>query len=250
MKSLQSIILLLMYPTVALSLSKRTRESFEPKGEYGSEGYTTYAKPVRVSGPYNCTKDQSRQNGNRSGYCNLDRYKMGITVNSTVNVSVSDITTILEAVRDAADPEEVEHVNLNKTVVMPFSIPYETTPNGTWGWYTFEAKQHCWEGQLGDCSDNDEDKDDTMVKVCGWVFLNGGNNESARTYDGRISFVESAKVEGQEDRPFPEYEDAVEKAKESAESSEEDSGATQHVAISSVFTYVLWSGLASLFLYM
>ncbi|KAF5020857.1 hypothetical protein F66182_7112 [Fusarium sp. NRRL 66182] len=260
MKPSVSTTLLSLFTASALSLSKRTCRTFEPQGKDGDKGYITHGKQIRVSSASECTRDPPDESA--SGGCEYDRYKMGITVNATVNVSVSDLSSVVEAVREAADPETVARVNLNETFTMPYTVPQSSIPYNSAGYYTFQPKQRCWSGLLSDCADDDEDLDGTVAQVCGYVLLTKGKMESSTEYDGKSAFVEADKTEDNEDRPWPEYESNATKVREdlddreqdeednSEEDSEEDSGATKLTSMSTVFTCLVWPSVAALFLYM
>ncbi|KAF5689598.1 hypothetical protein FCIRC_1293 [Fusarium circinatum] len=173
---------------------------------------------------------------------------MGIVVNSTINATISDKAALLETVRDAADPATARSVNLNRTLVIPFSNPHTTVENGTTGYWTFLPELHCFNGILKDCKGDDEDWDGEVVVACGSKILNRGANASMAVYDGKVIFVEEPtstySKSDEEDRPWPEYETAVEWVEEHKEDS--DSGALKYASAYSARMALIWSSLTIL----
>ncbi|KAF5650031.1 hypothetical protein F52700_470 [Fusarium sp. NRRL 52700] len=167
---------------------------------------------------------------------------MGIIVNSTINATISDKAALLEIVRDAADPAIAYRVNLNRTLVIPFTNSHDTAENGTTGYWTFLPYLHCWNGVLKDCQGDDEDWDGEVVVACGYKILSRGANASTAVYDGEISFVNEYGKEysesDEEDRPWPEYETAVEWVEEHKEDS--DSGALKPESAYSARMALTW----------
>ncbi|KAI8717654.1 hypothetical protein NCS52_00841900 [Fusarium sp. LHS14.1] len=133
MKSTIGIALLSLFPAGALCLSKRSCTSFEPQGKYGNKGYTMPSlKTFRTSEYINCTTELAREKGDKE-ICETDRYTMGLTLNSTVNVSVSDIQPVLDAVKQAASSDTRAKINLNETVLTPYRVTKEGIPAGEAG---------------------------------------------------------------------------------------------------------------------
>ncbi|KAF5687211.1 hypothetical protein FDENT_5535 [Fusarium denticulatum] len=176
---------------------------------------------------------------------------MGIVVNSTVNATISDKAALLEIVRDAADPATARSVNLNRTLVIPFSNPHTTVENGITGYWTFLPELHCWNGVLKDCKGDDEDWDGEVVVACGYKMLIRGATASMAEYDGEVGFVQEHGAEysksDEEKRPWPEYETAVEWVEEHKEDS--GSGALKQASAYSARMALIWFSLTiSLFL--
>ncbi|KAF5539418.1 hypothetical protein FMEXI_8907 [Fusarium mexicanum] len=173
---------------------------------------------------------------------------MGIIVNSTINATISDKAALLEIVRDAADPATVRSLNLNRTLVIPLSNPYTAVENGTTGYWTFLPELHCFNGVLKNCKGDDEDWDGEVVVACGYKMFNRGANASMAEYDGEVSFVQEFGAEysksDEEDRPWPEYETAVEWVEEHKEDS--DSGALKCASAYSARMALTWFSLAIL----
>ncbi|KAG9506538.1 hypothetical protein J7337_000070 [Fusarium musae] len=171
------------------------------------KGHSAAGKQVRVSAKINCTTEKAREDGPPMNQCDNDQYKMGIIVNSTVNATISDKANLLEIVRDAADPA--------------------TARSG------------------------DEDWDGEVVVACGYKILSRGANASTAEYDGQVSFVEEyvAKYSksDEEDRPWPEYETAVEWVEEHKEDS--DSGALKHASAYSARMALICFSLTVLLFY-
>ncbi|KAF5968256.1 hypothetical protein FCOIX_11504 [Fusarium coicis] len=215
------------------------------------KGHSAAGKQVRVSAKINCTTEKAREDGPPMNQCDNDRYKMGIIVNSTVNATISDKANLLEIVRDAADPATARSVNLNRTLVIPFTNPQRTVENGSTGYWAFLPELHCWNGVLKDCKGDDEDWDGEVVVACGYKILSRGANASTAEYDGQVSFVEEyvAKYSksDEEDRPWPEYETAVEWVEEHKEDS--DSGALNHASAYSARMALICFSLTVLLFY-
>ncbi|KAF4447226.1 hypothetical protein F53441_9213 [Fusarium austroafricanum] len=173
---------------------------------------------------------------------------MGIIVNSTVNATISDKAALPEMVRDAADPAIARSVNMNRTLVIPFSNPHHTVGNGSTGYWAFLPELHCWNGVLRHCKGDDQDWDGTVVVACGYKIFSTGVNASTAIYDGKVSFVrehgEEYNKSDEEKRPWPEYEKAVEWVEEHKEDS--DSGALKHTSAHSALMALIWSSLATL----
>lgn len=239
------ISLLLLFPTTSMSLVKRGCESFEIMDK---EGHSAPGQQVRVSAKINCTTEKAREDGPPMDQCNNDRFKMGIIVNSTVNATISDKAALLEIVRDAADPAIARVTNLNRTLVIPFSNPQLTVQNGSTGYWTFLPELHCWNGVLRDCKGDDEDWDGEVVVACGYKILSRGVNASTVVYDGEVTFVKEYGSEysksDEEERPWPEYETAVEWVEKHKEDS--DSSALERASAHSALMAFILSSLATL----
>ncbi|KAH7217022.1 uncharacterized protein BKA55DRAFT_697726 [Fusarium redolens] len=135
------IFLLLLFPTVSLSLSKRGCQNFKPEFPHDCKGVFAKGSPIRVSELVICTAERAEEDGH-DGKCNIQRSKIGIIANSTITrtnngtlkTSLEAKRSILEAVRDAASPKALEHVNLKRLVVMPFTAPSLMIPKGKRGY--------------------------------------------------------------------------------------------------------------------
>ncbi|KAF5584019.1 uncharacterized protein FSUBG_12933 [Fusarium subglutinans] len=173
---------------------------------------------------------------------------MGIIVNSTINATISDKAALLEIVRNAADPATAQRVNLNRTLVIPFTNPHDTAENGTTGYWTFVPELQCFNGVLKDCKGDDEDWDGEVAVACGYKILSRGANASTAVYDGEVSFVREFGAEysksDEEKRPWPEYETAVEWVEEHKEDS--DSGALKYASAYSARMALTWFSLTIL----
>ncbi|KAF9773545.1 hypothetical protein IL306_008617 [Fusarium sp. DS 682] len=260
------VIILLVFPTTSLSLSKRGCETWKPSPR---DGWSSTGPPIRVSETVNCTTERAKKDGDGEGNCKIQQYKMGIIANATINatqVTDTDVTyryhvntsmtnkeAIIQLVRKAVHPRYLEGVNLNRLAVLPFTTPADTTKNGTYGYWAFVPAIYCWSGYLEDCDGEiDEDLDDYPVVVCGFRIQSNGTKESDTTYHGKSTFLELDEEDAvaSEVRPWPEYKEAVEMAKERNEADvedSEDSGAMKHYG---TLTAILRSSLASLFVFL
>ncbi|KAL9561442.1 hypothetical protein ACKAV7_014289 [Fusarium commune] len=255
-------ILLLVFPATAVSLSKRDCKSFDLSGT-GRKGWSRMGQPIRVSEIVNCTAERAKENGDGKGNCNIQRYKMGIIANATINstdgatyqapapanlnTSMTNKKAIIKALKKDAGP--LENVTLDRLVVLPFTAPFNTTPNGTYGYWTFTPAMQCWRGYPEDCDgDLEEDLDGYPAWVCGFRLKSNRTDENGTTYEGNVSFVEMDEEDAlikSEIRPWPELSRAREMAREWDEA-DVDSGAMRYYGIS---TAAIWSSLACLFVF-
>lgn len=221
MKSILGIALLSLFPTWALCLSKRSCTSFEPQGKYGNKGYTVPSlKTFRTSEYINCTTELAREKP-ADDVCEVDRYTMGLTFNSTVNVSVSDIQPVLDAVKQAASSDSRAKMDLNETVLMPFRVSKPGIPAGEAGYMAFTPIMRCWEGLLGDCSGDDEKLNGTVVEACGYEYDDHHVVAGEQILVGKESVVQSNSKELKE-KPQPTWEEAQERAKKEKDSDSEE----------------------------
>ncbi|KAI8668086.1 hypothetical protein NCS55_00832800 [Fusarium keratoplasticum] len=256
MKSIVGTALLSLFPTWASCLSKRSCTSFEPQGKYGNKGYTVPSlKTFRTSEYINCTTDLAREKG-EDDVCEVDRYTMGLTLNSTVNVSVSDIQPVLDAVKDAASSDRRAKIDLNETVLVPFRVTKPGIPAGEAGYLAFTPIMRCWEGLLGDCSGDDEKLDGTVVEACGYEYDDHRAVDGEQLVVGKESVVQSNSEE-LKGKPQPTWEEAQEKAKKEKESDSEEkdkdddkdnlaSSLTGHVLGSGIWGCVVWAAVGTL----
>ncbi|RSL77080.1 hypothetical protein CEP51_009384 [Fusarium floridanum] len=244
MKSIIGIALLSLFPTWALCLSKRSCTSFEPQGEYGNKGYTMPSlKTFRTSEYINCTTELAREKG-EDDVCEVDRYTMGLTLNSTVNVSVSDIQPVLDAVKDAASSDRRAKIDLNETVLVPFKVSEEGIPAGKAGYLAFTPIMRCWEGLLGDCSGDDEKLDGTVIEACGYEYDDNNKATGERTVVGKENVVQSDSKE-LKGKPQPTWEEAKEKAEDEqdSDSDEKDKDEDNDNSASTMTGQALGSGI-------
>ncbi|KAL2682805.1 hypothetical protein Neosp_007260 [[Neocosmospora] mangrovei] len=256
MKSIIGIALLALFPTGALCLSKRSCTSFEPQGKYGNKGYTMPSlKTFRTSEYINCTTELARKEGDKE-VCEVDRYTMGLTLNSTVNTSVSDIQPILDAVKEAAAPDTRAKINLNETVLTPYRVTKLGIPEGEAGYLAFTPILRCWEGLLGDCSGDDEKLNGTAIEACGYEYEEHRAIGSDQLIVGKENVVQSNSDELKE-KPQPTWEEAKEKAEKEKESDSEEkdkdddkdnsaSSLTGNVLGSGIWGCVVWTVIGTL----
>ncbi|KAF5693649.1 hypothetical protein FDENT_1881 [Fusarium denticulatum] len=253
--------LLLMFPITAVSLSKRDCESFDLT-DPGPNGWSRTGQPVRVSETVNCTAERAKENGDGRGNCNIQHYKMGIIANATINstdgatyrapslanldTSMTNKNAIIKAVKGSVD---LSGVTLERLVVIPFTAPFNTTRNRTYGYWTFTPEIRCWRGYPKDCDgDLEEDLDGNSAVVCGFRLKSNSSDDNGTTYAGNVSFVEREEADGltkSEVRPWPEYQKAREIAVE-WNRVDVESGAMRYHGIS---TAVIWSSVACLFVF-
>ncbi|KAF5574334.1 hypothetical protein FPCIR_13647 [Fusarium pseudocircinatum] len=258
---LYKAILLLMFPITVVSLSKRDCESFDLT-DPGPNGWSRTGQPIRVSGAVNCTAERAKENGDGKGNCNIQRYKMGIIANATINstdgatyrapspanlnTTMANKKTIIKAVKGRID---LSGVTLERLVVIPFTAPFNTTPNGTYGYWTFTPEMRCWRGYPKDCDgDLEKDLDGNSAVVCGFRLKSNSSDENGTTYEGNVSFVEREEEDSltkSEVRPWPEYQKARQIAAE-WDRVDAESGAMRYYGISMA---VIWSSLACLFVF-
>ncbi|KAF5971274.1 endoribonuclease L-PSP [Fusarium coicis] len=218
------LILLLTFPSIAASLSKRDCESFDLTNP-GPNGWSRTGQPIRVSEIVNCTAERAKENGDGKGNCNIQRYKMGIIANATINstdgatyrapspanlnTSMANKNAIINAVKGSVN---LSGVTLERLVVIPFTVPSNTTPNGTYGYWTFTPEIRCWRGYQKDCDgDLEEDLNGNSAVVCGFRLKSNPTDGNGTTYAGNVSFVEEDEEDGltkYEVRPWPEYQKA------------------------------------------
>ncbi|KAG9494982.1 hypothetical protein J7337_013211 [Fusarium musae] len=258
---LLKLILLLAFPSIAASLSKRDCESFDLT-DPGPNGWSRTGQPIRVSETVNCTAERAKENGDGKGNCNIQRYKMGIIANATINstdgatyrapspanlnTSMANKKAIIKAVKGSVD---LSGVTLERLVVIPFTVPSNTTPNGTYGYWTFTPEIRCWRGYPKDCDgDLDDDLDGNSAVVCGFRLKSNSTDGNGTTYAGNVSFVEEEEEDGvtkSEVRPWPEYQKARQIAAEWGRVDVE-SGAIRYYGMS---TAAIWSSVAYLFVF-
>ncbi|KAF4958094.1 hypothetical protein FGADI_2652 [Fusarium gaditjirri] len=254
-------ILLVGFPATAVSLCKRDCKSFDLSSP-GPRGWSRMGEPIRVSEIVNCTSERAKENGDGKGNCNIQRYKMGIIANATINstdgatfqapapanlnTSMSNKKTIIKALKNTVVPQKV---TLERLVVLPFTVPFNTTPNGTYGYWTFTPAMQCWRGYPKDCDgDLEEDLNGYSAVVCGFRLKSNATDENGTTFEGNVSFVEMDEEDAlikSEIRPWPELSRANERAREWDEA-DVDSGAMRYYGISMA---AIWSSLACLFVF-
>ncbi|KAF5723985.1 hypothetical protein FMUND_1306 [Fusarium mundagurra] len=251
---------LLAFPSIAVSLTKRDCESFYLTGP-GPKGCSRMGQPIRVSEIVNCTAERAKENGDDKGNCNIQRYRMGIIANATINstdgathqapspanlnTSMTNKKAIIKAFKNSV---ELWNVTLERLVVIPFTAPFNTTPNGTYGYWTFTPAIQCWLGYPKDCGDLEEDLDGYAALVCGFRLKSNSTDGNGTTFEGNVSFVERDKEDAlikSEIRPWPEYSRAREMAVE-WDRAGVDSGAMSYFGIS---TASIWSSLVCLFVF-
>ncbi|KAH7210499.1 hypothetical protein BKA60DRAFT_651821 [Fusarium oxysporum] len=171
-------ILLLVFSATAVSLSRRDCKSFDLSGT-GRKGWSRMGQPIRVSEIVNCTAERAKENGDGKGNCNIQRYRMGIIANATINstdgathqapapanlnTSMTNKKAIIKALKKDAGP--LENVTLDRLV--------------------------CWRGYPKDCDgDLEEDLDGYPAMVCGFRLKSNGTDENGTSYEGNVSFVE------------------------------------------------------------
>ncbi|UPL03923.1 hypothetical protein LCI18_014857 [Fusarium solani-melongenae] len=256
MKLIIGIALLSLFPTWASCLSKRSCASFEPQGKYGNKGYTVPSlKTFRTSEYINCTTELAREKG-EDDVCEVNRYNMGLTLNSTVNVSVSDIQSVLDAVKEAASSDRSAKIDLNETVLVPFRISEPGIPAGEAGYLAFTPIMRCWEGLLGDCSGDDEKLDGTVVEACGYEYDDHHAVAGEQMVVGKENVVQSNSDE-LKGKPQPTWEEAQEEAEKEKDSDsdekdkDKDSGnsastLTGNVLGSGIWGCVVWTVMGTL----
>ncbi|KAI8667151.1 hypothetical protein LRP88_01098 [Fusarium phalaenopsidis] len=245
MKSIVGVVLLSLFPTRALCLSKRSCTSFEPQGKYGNKGYTVPSlKTFRTSEYINCTTEVAREKG-EDDVCEVDRYTMGLTLNSTVNVSVSDIQPVLDAVKEAASSDRRAKIDLNETILVPFRVSEPGIPAGKAGYLAFTPIMRCWEGLLGDCSGDDEKLGGTVVEACGYEYEGHRAVAGEQMVVGKEDVVQSDSKE-LKGKPQPTWEEAQEKAKKEkdSDSEEKDKANDSDNSASTLTGNVLGSGIS------
>ncbi|KAF5551356.1 hypothetical protein FMEXI_3474 [Fusarium mexicanum] len=255
-------ILLFVFPSIAVSLTKRDCERFELTAP-GPGGWTKMGQPLRVSEVINCTAERAKENGDGKGNCNIQRYEMGIIANATVNstdgatfqapspaslnTSITNKKAIIGALKDRISP--LQSVNLERLVVIPFTAPFNTTPNGTYGYWTFTPAMQCWRGHPRDCDGGvEDDLDGYSAVVCGFRLNRNSRDNNGTAYEGNVTFVESDEEDApgkSESKPWPELTRAREIARE-WDVADTNSGATRYHGIS---TAAVWSSLACLFVF-
>ncbi|KAG5788105.1 hypothetical protein H9Q69_012823 [Fusarium xylarioides] len=253
--------LLLAFPSITVSLNKHDCESFDLTSP-GPKGFSRMGQPIRVSEIVNCTAERAKENGDGKGNCKIQRYKMGIIANATINrtdaathqapspanlnTSVTNKKTIIKAFKNNVG---LENVTLERLVVIPFTAPFNTTPNGTYGYWTFTPAIQCWRGYPKDCDgDLEEDLDGYPAVICGFRLKSNSTDDNGTTFEGNVSFVERDEEDGlikSEIRPWPEYQRAREMAVE-WDRADVDSGAMRYYEIS---TAAIWSSLVCLFVF-
>lgn len=255
-------VLLLAFPSIAVSLTKRDCDSFDVTAP-GSKGWSRMGQPIRVSEIVNCTAERAKRNGDGKGNCNIQRYIMGIIANATINstdgatfqapspanlnTSMTNKEAIIKALKHDIGP--LGNVTLDRLVVIPFIAPFNTTPNGTYGYWTFTPAIQCWRGHPRDCDgDLEKELDGYSAVVCGFRLKNNSTDSNVTTYEGNVSFVEMDEEDAlikSEIRPWPSLSKAQEWAREWDEA-DVDSGAVRYHGIS---TAAIWSSLACLFVF-
>ncbi|KAF5635868.1 hypothetical protein F52700_5180 [Fusarium sp. NRRL 52700] len=255
-------ILFLVFPSIGVALSKRDCESFHLTAP-GREGWTEMGQPLRVSEIVNCTAERAKENGDGKGNCNIQRYKMGIIANATINstdratfqapspanfnTSMTNKNAIIKALKHDVGP--LGNITLERLVVIPFTAPFNTTPNGTYGYWTFTPAIQCWRGYPKDCDgDLEEELDGYSAVVCGFRLKSNSTDDNGTTYEGNVSFVERAEEDAPtsiETRPWPRLYRAREIARLWDEA-DVDSGAMRYYGIS---TAAIWSSLACVFVF-
>ncbi|RSL42595.1 hypothetical protein CEP53_012104 [Fusarium sp. AF-6] len=182
-------------------------------------------KTFRTSEYINCTTEMARGKG-EDDVCEVDRYTMGLTLNSTVNVSVSDIQPVLDAVKEAASSDRRAKIDLNETFLVPFKVSEQGIPESKAGYLAFTPIMRCWEGLLGDCSGDDE-------KQAGWHFNRGLRN---------VVHSDSKELKG---KPQPTWEEAKETAEDEkdSDSDEKDKDGDSENSASALMGQVLGSGI-------
>ncbi|VTT75158.1 unnamed protein product [Fusarium fujikuroi] len=233
--------LLLAFPSIAASLTKRDCDSFDLTAP-GPKGWSRMGQPIRVSEIVNCTAERAKKNGDGKGNCNIQRYIMGIIANATINstdgatfqapspanlnTSMTNKKAIIKALKHDIGP--LGNVTLDRLVVIPFIAPFNTTPNGTYGYWTFTPAIQCWRGHPRDCDgDLEEELDGYSAVVCGFRLKSNSTDDPVTTYEGNVSFVEMDEEDGlikSEIRPWPSLSKAQEWDKEWDEA-DVDSGA-------------------------
>lgn len=247
MKSIIGIALLSLFPTGALCLSKRSCTSFEPQGKYGNKGYTMPSlKTFRTSEYINCTTELAREKGDKE-ICETDRYTMGLTLNSTVNVSVSDIQPVLDAVKQAASSDTRAKINLNETVLTPYRVTKEGIPAGEAGYLAFTPILRCWEGLLGDCSGDDEKLNGTVIEACGYEYEDHSAIGPDMLIVGKENVVQSNSDELKK-KPQPTWEEVQEKAEKEKDDDKDNlaSTLTENVLGSGIWGCVVWTVVGTL----
>ncbi|KAH7468128.1 hypothetical protein FOMA001_g15136 [Fusarium oxysporum f. sp. matthiolae] len=253
-------ILLLVFSAPAVSLSRRDCKSFDLGT--GRKGWSRMGQPIRVSEIVNCTAERAKENGDGKGNCNIQRYRMGIIANATINstdgathqapapanlnTSMTNKKAIIKALKKDAGP--LENVTLDRLVVLPFTAPFNATPNGTYGYWAFTPAMQCWRGYPKDCDGDLEDLDGYPAVVCGFRLKSNGTDGNGTLYEGNTSFVDRYEEDAlikSEIRPWPEFIRAREMARERDEA-DVDSGAMRCYGISTV---AIWSSLACLFVF-
>ncbi|RKK92195.1 hypothetical protein BFJ68_g8586 [Fusarium oxysporum] len=255
-------ILLLVFSAPAVSLSRLDYKPFDLSGT-GRKGWSRMGQPIRVSEIVNCTAERAKENGDCKGNCNIQRYRMGIIANATINstdgathqapapvnlnTSMTNKKAIIKALKKDAGP--LENVTLDRLVVLPFTAPFNPTLNGTYGCWAFKPAMQCWRGYPKDCDgDLEEDLDGYPAVVCGFRLKSDGTDGNGTLYEGNASFVERYEEDvliKSEIRPWPEFIRAREMARERDEA-DVDSGAMRCYGIS---TAAIWSSLACLFVF-
>ncbi|KAF4986700.1 hypothetical protein FDECE_15813 [Fusarium decemcellulare] len=233
-----------------MSLSRRTCKSFETKGKSGRDGATTpYPNVLRTSAGVNCTAQLARSDGGNRTLCDYKRYSMGITLNSTINVSISDTQTVLNAVRDAASPKTAAYVNLNETVLLPYNNTEPGVLVGDVGYWTFTPYLRCWEGLLKSCDGDDIDQDGTAVEVCGYQ-LNSWKEDGSTTADGETTFLTTDEKTARDAKgiPYPTWEEAVKKQNEAKEKDDKSAGTGARCLLEFASTHAIWAGLGTCWL--
>ncbi|KAJ4174790.1 hypothetical protein NW754_005214 [Fusarium falciforme] len=181
---------------------------------------------------------------------------MGLTLNSTVNVSVSDIQPVLDAVKEAASSDRRTKIDLNETVLAPFRVTKPGIPAGEAGYLAFTPIMRCWEGLLGDCSGDDEKLGRTVVEACGYEYYDHRAVAGEQMVVGIEDVVQSDSKE-LKGKPQPTWEEAQEKAKKEKDSDSEekdkdnDSGnsastLTGNVLGSGTWSIVVWTVMGTL----
>lgn len=205
----------------------------------------------RVSKIINCTRENSQENNEGKRYCDVDVYKMGIKVQTSTTIIISEPLPIFEAARDLTCKANGT-CDFNETIIIPFTLNKTNSwvPENSTGYFAFAPEQTCLRGTLRDCEDDRKDREGLSVGICGFELTTRGNNRSDPSddvYAGTTTFVDVSDEEAEEiqelddRRPLLTYEDAIKQL-------DEESGALESATMYGVVGYIVWSAVTGLLL--
>ncbi|KAF4969047.1 hypothetical protein FSARC_3701 [Fusarium sarcochroum] len=212
MKVFSALTLFCLPLGIASPLSKRACKYFEPNGKYGKQGFS---KPTplscRVSEGVICTESLAKSDGGNKTLCDYTHANIGIKSKATINVTVVDPQSVLDAVKDAADPKTAEFADFNYTVLLPYHNTEPGIPIGWTGYWQFRPSLHCWEGRLNGCNGDDRPENGRRVQVCAHK-LEGWSNNGSIPAAGETKWYKSDQKEAKEATgiPYPLWEDVAE----------------------------------------